>query len=150
MSIKLTDTQLVMLSVAAQRDDRCLVASQNLRGAVAQKFAAKLIGAGLAKEIKAKPGTPVWRRDEQAGESYALKLTAAGARAIAIDYGSASDETREDSGERVQVPLAKCLVSVRIRSLLQSIGTPSSQIEWLKTRGDGIFGPWTKVQVRTP
>jgi Protein of unknown function (DUF3489) len=102
MSIKLTDTQLVMLSVAVQRDDRCLVASQNLRGAVAQKFAAKLIGAGLAKEIKAKPGTPVWRRDEQAGESYALKLTAAGARAIAVD-GSALDETREDSGLRMQV-----------------------------------------------
>jgi hypothetical protein len=103
MSIKLTDTQLVMLSVAVQRDDRCLVASQNLRGAVAQKFAAKLIGAGLAKEIKAKAGTPVWRRDEQIGESYALKLTAAGARAIAVDDGSASDETREDCGERVQV-----------------------------------------------
>jgi hypothetical protein len=27
MSIKLTDTQLVMLSVAAQRNDRCLVAA---------------------------------------------------------------------------------------------------------------------------
>jgi hypothetical protein len=70
---------------------------------VAQKFAAKLIGAGLAKEIKAKAGTPVWRRYEQIGESYALKLTAAGARAIAVDDGSASDETREDCGERVQV-----------------------------------------------
>ena len=103
MSIKLTDTQLVMLGVATQRDDRCLVASQNLRGAVAQKFAAKLIGAGLAKEIKAKPGTPVWRRDEQAGESYALKLTTAGARVIAVVEGSASYATREVSGERVQV-----------------------------------------------
>jgi hypothetical protein len=102
MSIKLTDTQLVMLSAAAQRDDRCLVASQNFKGSAAQKLAAKLIGAGLAKEIKANRGA-VWRRDEQAGESYALKLTAAGARAIAVDDGSASDETREDSGERVQV-----------------------------------------------
>ena len=83
MSIKLTDTQIVMLSAAAQRDDRCLVAPPNLKGGATQKVATKLIGAGLAKEIKAKPGAPVWRRDEQAGQSYALKLTAAGARAIA-------------------------------------------------------------------
>ena len=102
MSSKLTDTQLVMLSAAAQRDDRCLVASQNLKGGAAQRVAAKLIGAGLTKEIRAKPGIPIWRRDEQAGQSYALKLTAAGARAIAVG-GSSSDETREESGLRVQV-----------------------------------------------
>jgi hypothetical protein len=80
MSIKLTDTQIVMLSAAAQRDDRCLLAPQILKGSATQKLAMKLIGAGLAKEIKAKPGAPVWRRDEQGGQSYALKLTAAGTR----------------------------------------------------------------------
>ena len=64
MSIKLTDTQIVMLSAAAQRDDRCLIAPPNLKGGAAQKVAAKLIGGGLAKEIKAKPGAPVWRQDE--------------------------------------------------------------------------------------
>lgn len=46
---------------------------------------------------------PVWRRDAQAGQSYALKLTAAGARAIAVDDGSASDETTKVSGHRVRV-----------------------------------------------
>ena len=74
MSIKLTDTQIVILSAAAQRDDRCLVAPRNLKGGAAQKVAAKLIDGGLAKEIKAKPGAPVWRQDEQAGQSFALKL----------------------------------------------------------------------------
>ena len=44
MSIKLTDTQIVMLSAAAQRDDRCLVAPRNLKGGAAQKVATKLIG----------------------------------------------------------------------------------------------------------
>ena len=71
MSIKLTDTQIVMLSAAAQRDDRCLLAPQILKGSATQKLATKLIGAGLAKEIKAKPGAPAWRRDEQGGQSYA-------------------------------------------------------------------------------
>ena len=103
MSIKLTATQIVMLSAAAQRDDRCLVAPQNLKGGAAQKVAAKLIDGGLAKEIKAKPGAPVWRQDEQAGQSYTLKLTAAGARAIAIDDCSASEATSEATDPRLQV-----------------------------------------------
>jgi hypothetical protein len=103
MSTKLTGTQIVMLSAAAQRDDRCLVAPQNLKGGAAHKVAAKLIDGGLAKEIKAKPGAPVWRQDEQAGQSYTLKLTAAGARAIAIDDSSASDATSEATDPRLQV-----------------------------------------------
>ena len=85
MSIKLTDTQLVMLSAAAQRDDRCLVPAPKLKGAAAQKIAGKLMAAGLVKEIKAMAGAPVSRRDDEAGISYGLKLTAAGAKAIAID-----------------------------------------------------------------
>jgi hypothetical protein len=103
MSIKLTDTQIVMLTAAAQRDDRCLLAPQILKRGAAQKVAAKLIGAGLAKEIKAKPGASVWRRDEQGGQSYALKLTAAGARATADAPGLALDETSEGTDPRVQV-----------------------------------------------
>jgi hypothetical protein len=45
----------------------------------------------------------VWRQDEQAGLSFALKLTAAGVRAIAIDDRSASDNTTEGGGGRVRV-----------------------------------------------
>jgi Protein of unknown function (DUF3489) len=111
MSIKLTDTQIVMLSVAARRDDRCLVAPRNLKGGAAQKVAAKLIDAGFAKEIKAKPGAPVWRQDAETGESFAMKLTAGGVRAIAIDNRSASDDTRDDTGERAQVAAANSEVT---------------------------------------
>jgi hypothetical protein len=98
MSIKLTDTQIALLSAGAQRDDRCLVAPPNLKGGAAQKVAAKLIDAGLAKEIKANPEAPMWRQDEQAGRSFALKLTAAGIKAIAADNRSASDDTRCNNG----------------------------------------------------
>lgn len=102
MSIKLTDTQLIMLSAAAQRKDRCLVASPNLKGGAAQKVAAKLSAAGLVKEIKAKAGMPVWRRDEALGQPYGLKLTAAGAKAIAIAPGPATDEAGEERRPREQ------------------------------------------------
>ena len=98
MSIELTDTQLVLLGAAAQRKDLCLVAPPTLKGATAQKVASKLISAGFVKEVKAKASGPIWRRDEESGASYALKLTAAGAKAIAVndapepeDAGEASD-----------------------------------------------------------
>ena len=95
MSIKLTDTQLVLLSAAAQRKDLCLVAPPTLKGATAQKVASKLISAGLVKEVRAKASDPIWRRDE--GASYALKLTAAGAKAIAVDESAEPEDAGEES-----------------------------------------------------
>ena len=65
MSIKLTDTQVVILSAAAQRKDRCLVAPPTLKGGAAQRVANKLISSGLVKEVKAKTDDPVWRRDQE-------------------------------------------------------------------------------------
>jgi Protein of unknown function (DUF3489) len=99
MSIKLTDTQLMMLSAAAQRNDRYLVAAPNLKGAAAQKIASKLIDAGLVREIRAKMGAPVWRRDDDAGLSYALRLTTAGANAIAIDESSEPGHVYDDEDD---------------------------------------------------
>jgi hypothetical protein len=78
MSIKLTATQLVLLGAAAQREDRCLVASPTLKGGAADKVASKLISTGLVKEVKAKSGDPIWRRDEESGASYALKARRCG------------------------------------------------------------------------
>jgi hypothetical protein len=103
MSIKLTQTQIALMSAAAQRDDRCLVVLASLKGGAAQKVAAKLISAGLAKEIKAKPGAPVWRQDHAAGQSYALKLTAAGVKAIPAGDHSASDDSSEAFDKRIQL-----------------------------------------------
>ena len=87
MSVKLTEAQLVMLSAAAQREDRCLSAPAMIRGAALSKVSIKLAKLGLAREIGAKPGVPIWRRDD-AGQGYALKLTAAGLKALAVDEES--------------------------------------------------------------
>ena len=57
MSIKLTDTQLVLLGAAAQRKDLCLVAPPTLKGATAQKVARKLISTGFVKEVRSGDGT---------------------------------------------------------------------------------------------
>ena len=37
MSVKLTDAHLVMMSAAAQREDRCLAAPETMKGAVVSK-----------------------------------------------------------------------------------------------------------------
>jgi hypothetical protein len=87
MSIKLTDAQVVMLSAAAQRKDRCLSAPATIKGAALSKVGVKLAKLGLVREIGAKAGAPIWRRND-AGQGYALKLTAAGLKAIAVDEGS--------------------------------------------------------------
>jgi Protein of unknown function (DUF3489) len=96
MSIKLTDTQLALLGAAARRKDLCLVAPPTLKGTTAQKVASKLISAGLVKEVKAKASNPIWRRDEESGASYALKLTAAGVKAIVVDDAA---EPEDPGGE---------------------------------------------------
>ena len=61
-------------------------APTTIRGAAINKVSAKLANLGLANEIEAKPGAPIWRRDD-AGQGYALKLTASGLKAIAVDEG---------------------------------------------------------------
>jgi len=84
MSVKLTDNQYALLESASHREDRCFVLPRNLKGGAAQKVAAKLIAGGLAKEMKAKAGLPIWRRDAESDQSYSLKLSAAGAKAVAL------------------------------------------------------------------
>ena len=86
MSVKLTNAQLVMISAAGQRKDRCLSALATIKGAALSKVGVKLTKLGLVREIGAKPGVPIWRRDA-AGQGYSLKLTAAGLKAIAVDEG---------------------------------------------------------------
>ena len=80
MSFKLSDKQRELLSAAAEREDRLL--PSQLKSGAAQKVATKLVAAGLVKEVKAKTGAPIWRRDEATEQAYALKLTAAGANAV--------------------------------------------------------------------
>jgi hypothetical protein len=104
---KLTDMQFAILSEASQRKDRCLIPPKTLKAAAAQKVATKLLKAGLVREIKAKTGMEAWRRDEETGQAYSLKLTDAGLKAIAADErGSQSipstavpQNTNEDSSK---------------------------------------------------
>jgi hypothetical protein len=122
MSVKLTEAQLVMISAGAQRKDRCLSAPATINGAALVKVSAKLAKLGLVRGIEAKPGAPTWRRDE-AGQGYALKLTAAGLKAIAVD-----DEAQDaiELGEAPQ-PAAKNRASPDEGGLPGGVTAPREQ-----------------------
>ena len=92
---RLTDTQLVILSAASQRDDRGVELSANVQDKAAGKVVAKLIRAGLLEEVRAGGSLPVWRCDDESG-AIALRITSAGLAAIdTTDEGKAAPEEND-------------------------------------------------------
>src|SRR6266852_4507559 len=81
--VKLTDTQLLLLSAASQRDDRALEPSPKLTGGAAGKVVAKLLTEGLVEEVRARGSIPVWRRDDDGPR--ALRITKKGLQTIRVE-----------------------------------------------------------------
>ena len=81
---RLTDTQLIILSAASQRDDRGVELPANIKGEAARKAVDKLIRAGLLEEVRAAGSLPVWRRDDDSGP-MALRITKNGLEAIDVE-----------------------------------------------------------------
>ena len=95
--MKLTDTQLVLLSKASQREDHAVQLPANLKGGAAQKMVGKLLSEGLLEEIRARGELPVWRRTDEEGPR-ALRITKRGLQAIQADESDASSvEALKDS-----------------------------------------------------
>ena len=90
---KISEAQRLMLQEAAKRNDRLMTPPANPRAAAVKAFAGKLIDAGWVKEIKARNGAPVWRKDSTRGETYALKLTAKGLKAAIAMIEAADGES---------------------------------------------------------
>jgi hypothetical protein len=82
-SVKLTDTQLVLLSAASQRDDRALERPANLPGGAAGKVVAKLLAQGFVEQVQSRGSLPVWRRDGDGPRS--LRITKKGLQAIRVE-----------------------------------------------------------------
>jgi hypothetical protein len=87
--VKLTDNQLIVLSKAAAREDGAAVLPLTMNRAAAVKVGSSLIGRKMMREIRSKPGMPVWHGDAD-GPSMSLVITRAGRDAIGINE---SDET---------------------------------------------------------
>jgi hypothetical protein len=97
--MKLSDTQLLILSSASKRTDHAALLPANLKGSAAKKVADRLLNEKLLQELRAKDEMPVWRRGDD-NRSYSLRITKAGLRAIEVkDVAEAPDNAAADSGE---------------------------------------------------
>src|ERR1700678_4214141 len=83
---KLTDTQLIILSNAAAGADGVAVVPAKMNKGAAAKVGASLVARKLMRELRSKPGMPVWREDDD-GRSISLMITRAGRDAIGMDEG---------------------------------------------------------------
>ena len=85
---KLSDTQLVLLSSASQREDGAVDLAGNPKGG---KVIRNLLNEGLVEEVPARGMLPVWRREDAQGP-LALRITGRGLSAIGVDKATASQE----------------------------------------------------------
>jgi hypothetical protein len=99
---KLTDTQLIVLSAAAARDDGVAVVAAKMNRATASKVGAGLVTRKLMREVRSKPGMPVWREGED-GRPISLMITRAGRDAISVGQAAtavAPRSSNKESGEK--------------------------------------------------
>ena len=89
---KLTDAQLIILSNAAARDDGIAVVPLKMSKSAASKVGASLTARKLMRELRSKPGMPVWRENDE-GRSISLMITRAGRDAIGLDEGKEAMQT---------------------------------------------------------
>jgi hypothetical protein len=87
---KLTDTQLVLLSAAAQRQDGAIELTGKPKPAVARKALITLLTDGLVEEVPAGGMLPVWRRDDDQ-RALALRITARGLAALGLETSASPD-----------------------------------------------------------
>ena len=87
---KLTDTQLVLLSAAANCKDGILPINERLKGGAAKSVAQKLLALGLAEERAAPPPSRGWRVTEE-GHQMVLVITGLGLSAIGVEAGDGLD-----------------------------------------------------------
>ena len=106
---KLSDTQCVILSRAAQHEALLATPPAKLPAAARQAVLRSMIGKGLLEEVPALREAIAlgWRQDED-GAWIALRITAAGLAAIGVEQ-EASPQTKGADPEQVGGDLADAL-----------------------------------------
>ena len=99
---RLSNSQLIVLTAACQREDRCVFpVTAKLKGNAAGNVLKSLLKKDLIKEVRAKRDDTVWRHDEELGR-MTLVATKAAFAALGIDP---RDEA-EDAGAAEEAPVS--------------------------------------------
>ena len=94
---KLSDTQLVVLSAAAQHPDRLVLPlPEHLKGGAAAKVIDSLTAKGLVVEAEAKPGEPMWR---DTGDGHGVTLVATDAAFAALGIAASEGPVGAAGGD---------------------------------------------------
>ena len=103
---KLSDTQAIILSSAAQREDRiALPLPESLRGGAAAKVVGAMLAKGFLEEVDAdtRKGEPIWRETGD-GHGTTLVATDAGLAAIGIEPEDADSAPAGATGAQTEDP----------------------------------------------
>ena len=94
---QLSDSQLVVLTAACQRSDRCVFpVTARLKGNAAGNVLKSLLKKDLIKEVRAKRDDTVWRHDEERGRMTLVATNAAFA-ALGINAGVENESVETDA-----------------------------------------------------
>ena len=97
--IKLSDTQLVLLSNAAKRDDGALLRPAKAHPPALANAIKQLLARALVRKTAAGARMPAWG-DEEDGARYALCITPAGLDAIGVDDSAPRPPSPRDPKRR--------------------------------------------------
>ena len=96
---QLSDSQLVVLTAACQRPDRCVFpVTAKLKGNAAGNVLKSLLKKDLIKEVRAKRDDTVWRHDEERGR-MTLVATKAAFAALGIDPRDEAEDAEADAAD---------------------------------------------------
>ena len=96
---QLSDSQLIVLTAACQREDRCVFpVTAKLKGNAAGNVLKSLLKKDLIKEVRAKRDDTVWRHDGERGRMTLVATTAAFA-ALGIDPRDEAEDGEGDAAE---------------------------------------------------
>jgi hypothetical protein len=131
---KLTNTQLIVLSKADQREDGAAEVPVRMNKGAALKVGTSLVARKLMREIRARPGMPVWRTDD-AGRRVSLVITRAGRDAIGAE-GAEKAQPLVDAG-RIRPDCATMATERRRPAGLPRSGSKQALLVAMLTKDKG-------------
>ncbi len=134
---QLSDAQLVVLSAACQRPDRCIFpVNRKLKGNAAGNVLKSLLKKGLIKEVRANRDDTVWRHDKKHGR-MTLRATPTAFKALGIDDAPAEGEAEVAPSAEAETKPGRSRKAGKSKSKVRGTRADSKQaklIEMLKRR----------------
>jgi hypothetical protein len=116
---KLTDSQLIVLSKAAARADGAAITPQGMTKAAAMKVGSSLLARKLMRELRSKPGLPIWR--EVDGKNLSLVITLARRDAIGVEDDTTTSDSSTAKATRVSAAAKSQKVDATVQHEQRSI-----------------------------